>query len=518
MQQHLPASPDLSHLKKQAKSLLGDARARDTTALQRFIDSLPAARGADLATLAARELKLHDARSVIAREYGFKSWAELKNYVTVEMRTTRPNRVEIWLRCAYNNNPRLRRFALRQLRDEPALFRGDVWVACAAGDADLVRSAVAADASWVNQAGGPLAMPPLVAVTHSRLISELELEPGLLACAKLLLDAGADVDSRWTNPAWPDGVQSALYGAAGLTHNVAVTRLLLDAGANPDDNESLYHSLESNDSTITRLLLRAGAHVSGTNALARVLDFDKLDELRLLLDHGGDANERPLVHHAILRGRSIEHVRTLLDGGANARAVNEHGVSVFRFAAAFGRADVVGLVRDAGVDEPLDETEEFVAACARGDERAARAFLSRTPDTLARLTKTQLQTMPELASTGNIPAVRTMLAVGWPLEIKTAWDATALNLAVYRGDAEMTELLLGAGADWRSEHGYHDNVIGTLSFASQDVTLAQPAPRDYVGCARALLAHGVPAPKPDAYTFSDDVAAFFGSMTGVRYL
>ncbi len=508
MQQQLPMSPDIAHLKKQAKSLLRDARAGDTAALQRFIDTLPAAHGVDLAILATRELRLHDAHSVIAREYGFSSWLELSRYVEWT-RATVAERIERWLRAVYGGSASSRRTALRALREQPALFRGDAWVACATGDVDVLRRAVAVDASWMNTVGGPLAMPPLVAVTHSRLIAELELEPRLLACARLLLDAGARVDGSWIDPAWPDGTQSALYGAAGLTHNAAMTRLLLAAGASPDDNESLYHSVESRDSTCTRLLLDAGARVSGTNALGRVLDFDKLDDLRLMLARGGDANERPWLHHAILRGRSLDHVRVLLDAGADARAVNEHGVSVVRFAQAFGRADVVELLQNAGVDEPLDETEEFVAACARGDERSARALLARTPDLFGRLSSMQLKSMPELASTGNIGAVRTMLAVGWPIDIKTAWDATALNLAVFRGDARMTEMLLRHGADWRARHGYKDNVIGTLSWASQDETLEQSAPRDYAGCARALLAHGVPAPSENDYAFSDDVTAIF---------
>ena len=417
----------------------------------------------------------------------------------------------------YDGNAGARRTALRVLREHPAAFRGNPWVACAIGDIDVVSRAIAASASWAKEPGGPLAMPPLVAVTHSRLIAEPALEPGLVACAAALLEAGADVDSRWTNPAFPEWPQSALYGAAGVTHNVLMTRLLLDAGANPNDNESLYHSLKTAEPTITRLLIRAGARVTGTNALARVLDFDKLDELRLLLDNGGDANEKPLVHHAILRGRSIEHVRALLDAGANPRAVNEHGVSLFRFAHALGRTDVVQLLRDAGVDEPLDDAEQFVAACARGDEREARAILARIPDIFSRLTIMQLQAMPELASTGNVDAVRTMLALGWPREIKTAWDATALNLAVFRGDAEMTELLLRNGADWRTRHGFNDTVIGTLAWASQSETIAEPAPRDYVGCARALLAHGVPAPDPSAYTFSDEVSALFAAQPGARY-
>ena len=508
MPQQLPPSPDLSHLKKQAKSLLKSARAGDPAALQRFIDSLPAARNTDLASLASRELRLHDAHSVVAREHGFKSWLEMSRYVNWS-RTASSKKIEGWLRDVYDGNAGARRIAMRVLREQPALFRDDPWVACATGGIEVIESLIASDANWVSATGGPLAMPPLVAVTHSRLIAEPDLEPRLLACAKRLLDAGANVDAAWVNPAYPDFPQSALYGAAGLTHNVAMTTLLLDAGANPNDNESLYHSVESRDSACTRLLLRAGARVNGTNALARVLDFDKLEDLRAMLAHGGDVNERPLVHHAILRGRSIEHIRLLLDAGADTRRVNEHGVSLFRFALAFGRADVVDLLRAAGVDEPLDESELFVSACARGDEPAARAMLASTPDLIGHLTARELQMMPELASTGNIAAVRLMLALGWPREVKTAWDATALNLAVFRGDAEMAELLLDSGADWRTRHGFNDNVFGTLAWASREMPMEDPAPHDYEGCARTLLAHGVPAPDAGAYGFSDEVTAIF---------
>jgi hypothetical protein len=508
--QQLPPSPDLSHLGKQAKTLLRSARAGDSAALQRFSDTLPAARAVDLATLASRELKLHDAQSVVAREYGFKSWPELGRYVELA-RATGARRIESWLRAVYDGGARERRAALRMLREESALLRGNAWVACATGDIDVVRSAIDANPRWATEPGGPLGMPPLVAVARSRLIAEPELAPGIVACAALLLESGASADSAWTNPAWPEPPQSALYGAAGITHNVAMTRLLLGAGANPDDNESLYHSVETSDSTCTRLLLRAGARVNGTNALGRVMDFDKLEDLRLMLEHGGDPNERAWAHHAILRGRSTEHVRALLDAGADARRQNEHGVSLFRFAHAFGREDVVRLLRDAGVDEQVDDAEEFVASCARGDEETARAIVARVPDMLGRLTQSQLETMPALATTGNITAVRAMLTLGWPLEVKTGWDATALTHAVFRGDVAMTELLLSSGADWRAQHGFGDNVIGTLSWASREEPLDDSRTRDYVGCARALLAHGVPVPQQDAYMFSDEVTALFDS-------
>ena len=505
---HLPASPDVSHLKKQAKQLLRDARAGEPNGLQRFAEALPAVRGMQLAALAQRELQLHDAQSVLAREYGFRSWPELTAYAEWK-RTDRTGRLQQWLDWVYEGNAGARRLAVRLWREEPELFADDLWLACATGDDATVAASLSNDAGSANRPGGPLGMPPLLAVTHSRLILEDAFEPRLLACAKLLIESGADVDSSWIHPQWPDAPQSALYGAAGRTHSVAMTRLLLEAGANPDDNESLYHSVESRDPTCTRLLLDAGARVVGTNAIGRVLDYDKPDLLRLLLDHGGDARERPWIHHAILRGRSIEHIRILIDAGADPRATDHQGVSLYRWARTFGRDDVAALFREAGVEETLSVEEEFVAACTRADEAAARDILRAAPDIFSRLTETQVQAMPGLAALGEARAVRTMLAVGWPREVKTAWSATALNLAVYRGDAEMVGLLLDHGADWRTPHGFGNNVVGTLSHASQAEDIEDPAPRDYAGCARALIAHGMPLPDEERYVFSAEVTEVF---------
>ena len=81
MRKNLPVRPNLEHLKSQAKDLLQAFKAGDKAALQRFRDLLPAARGVDDQRLAAMDLALHDAQSVIAREYGFSSFAELRTHV-----------------------------------------------------------------------------------------------------------------------------------------------------------------------------------------------------------------------------------------------------------------------------------------------------------------------------------------------------------------------------------------------------------------------------------------------------
>jgi hypothetical protein len=83
MRKDLPARPNLDHLKSQAKDLLDAVKRNDPAARDRVRANLPSAAttaGPDRDTFA-----LHDAQSVIAREYGFQSWSELRT--EVEART-----------------------------------------------------------------------------------------------------------------------------------------------------------------------------------------------------------------------------------------------------------------------------------------------------------------------------------------------------------------------------------------------------------------------------------------------
>src|SRR5262245_19385184 len=88
MRRELPERPNLEHLKAQAKDLLESVRSKQPSALERVRDALPAARGTDDAALATMELALHDAQSVVAREYGFASWAALRTHVESAPLTT----------------------------------------------------------------------------------------------------------------------------------------------------------------------------------------------------------------------------------------------------------------------------------------------------------------------------------------------------------------------------------------------------------------------------------------------
>src|SRR5437870_1608687 len=96
--QRLPERANLEQLKKQAKSLLHDARAKDPAALERF-QALPALAQKSSAELGSFSLALHDAQSVIAREHGFKSWSELREHVE-ERSLSFAAAVDEFVRCA----------------------------------------------------------------------------------------------------------------------------------------------------------------------------------------------------------------------------------------------------------------------------------------------------------------------------------------------------------------------------------------------------------------------------------
>ena len=114
--QQLPERANLEQLKKQAKSLLHAAQAKEPAALQRF-QVLPALAQLSLTELGTRSLALHDAQSVIAREYGFKSWNQLREHVQ-DRSLSFAAAVDEFVRCATGGAPAR---ALRLLGRTPQL-------------------------------------------------------------------------------------------------------------------------------------------------------------------------------------------------------------------------------------------------------------------------------------------------------------------------------------------------------------------------------------------------------------
>ena len=293
--------------------------------------------------------------------------------------------------------------------------------------------------------------------------------------------------------------------------------MLLAAGANPNDNESLYHSTEARDLTCMRMLLEGGARVEGTNAVHHILDRDELDGLKLLLAHVQDFPAltstigNPLLW-AIRRHRSRAHVEALLAAGADPHSETQQGISAYRLALQNGLPEVAEALAQAGAGPAAEDTlsvaEQFLAACARADETEARRMLTARPDLFQSLSPSQLKQLPKLMEGRAADAVKVMVELGWPIAVPGGdWSASALNLAVFQGNAEMARFLLEHGASWTERHGYGDNVHGTLQWASRN---NDPQAGDWIGCAQALLDHGMPIDLRGNY--SDEVAAYFAAQ------
>jgi hypothetical protein len=86
----LPARPSLEQLRKQAKELLRDYRAGNTTAVERLGSVIP--RLAD--PTQSGDVTLADAQFVLAREYGFENWAKLAHHVETVNPSERRERYE----------------------------------------------------------------------------------------------------------------------------------------------------------------------------------------------------------------------------------------------------------------------------------------------------------------------------------------------------------------------------------------------------------------------------------------
>jgi hypothetical protein len=221
----LPDRLNLDHLKKQAKDLIRLYRHRDPEAIARFRHALPAAADRSDDEIASLDLRLHDAQSCVARDCGFASWADLRRYVELQAASggDRTTRVIHWLKLVYSadvtgtGNRASPRVAVRMLAETPDLVTGSPYLACAIGDEATLRAATAADPSWLDRPGGPLKLPPLVAVTTRVRCARVA---NASTAARSPARAGADPNQRIGNrrppgPEQPDDDTRCprLYGA-----------------------------------------------------------------------------------------------------------------------------------------------------------------------------------------------------------------------------------------------------------------------------------------------------------------
>ncbi len=272
----LPSKPDLDHLKGQARTLQRQVRSGDAEALRTVRELNPP-------TLTDQSaFRLSDAQLVLARCYGFPSWAALRRRLAVVTEHGRsPHLVPLGdddgpedradrmvrLGCLVYGGDDLDRHAEAgaMLAASPELADKDIWTAAAAGNFAHVRRLLGDDPSLINRPGGPFEWAPLLYVAYSRIhVDGPQSSP--LRTAAILLEAGADPDAGYL---W-DGTYpfTALTGALGGGEDkgnqpphrdaVALARMLLEAGADPNDSQALYNRQFDPDDSHLRLLIEFG--------------------------------------------------------------------------------------------------------------------------------------------------------------------------------------------------------------------------------------------------------------------
>jgi ankyrin repeat protein len=350
----------------------------------------------------------------------------------------------------------------------------DVYASSILGDDQAVRRIVSADRAAATVAGGPRGWNPLTYLCFSRYLRlDQARSDGLLRTAMILLDAGASASSGWfesrhqPTPEW----ESVIYGAAGVAQHPGLTQLLLDRGADPNDDETPYHVPETYDNATLRVLVESGKLTAASLAtmLLRKTDWHDYDGIKSLLERHVDPNEagrwgKTALHNAVLSDNRLAIVELLLAHGADPTLIASRpdrssrasaGASAFAIAARRGRGDVLAAFERAGFPPALEGLDRLLAACAQDDVATVRTISAREPETTAALQTNGGRYLAAFSGVGNVEGVRQLLDLGVsvnaPYEEGEAYfdiapGSLAIHVAAWRAQHAVVRLLIERGS------------------------------------------------------------------------
>ncbi|MBP6508053.1 MAG: ankyrin repeat domain-containing protein [Opitutaceae bacterium] len=506
MNKQLPERPDLEQLKKQAKELLDNVHAGQAEALVR------------IGKEEIEAFALNDAQRIIAREYGFESWPKLKLHL--ETRTEEAAEARLIQAALDGDGATVQSI----LAERPTLRQRSLSVAAALGDETMVAQWLDREPAAVKTKAGPRNWEPLLYACFGRITGG---DAARAAIAGQLLTLGADPNAHWIDAIWPDSPQAGLYGATGVNNYPHLARVLLVAGADPNDCESRYHATEARHLEALAVLREFGTDFSGpgkpwgNTPLYFLLGWYKpaqavRDGIRWLLEHGAadpnvpsyadTLNETPLLL-AVRNSWEQEMIELLLRHGADPRFRRRDGRTAYALAVRGGRDEAAALLLAHGAPEEVGTVDRFLGSCMRGDEVAARALLAGQPDLISRLTTDERLIVHEAAKRELPEAIAVMARLGMDLAAVSEQEhhggETALHLAAWHGQAKAVAMLLQAGAPLH----VHDKRFDAppIGWCEHGSLFCKNPEGDYPAVAELLFAAG--ARLPEGVVASPEVMA-----------
>jgi ankyrin repeat protein len=473
----LPDRPNLEQYRKQAKDLVKAFGLESGAALSRIRPHHP--RFHNLLEHAAKGARFTrtDAQLVIAREHGFESWPKFAKYIEMlhlirsVASLADPIAAFIEVACVPRHSSHgsgTLEHAEMILSRYPQVASGNIHTAAILGNEATVRSILSRDPGSATAKGGPHDWDALTHLCFSRYLRLDEARSeAFVQTARALLDAGASANTGWfemidyphPRPTW----ESVIYGAAGVARHPELSRLLLEYGADPNDEETPYHVPEGYDNTVMKILLEARKlnEVSLAWMLVRKTDWHDYEGLRLVLENGGDPNATMkfgdnALHHALRRDNHIKAIELLLDHAADpVLKSGRDGRAATAIAAQRGRGDVLALFEQRGVALGLGGIDRLIAACAMGNREGVQALTAAQPHLVQELIADGGELLAEFAGNANVEGLRMLLDLGVSAGalfkdgdpyFDIAKNSTALHVAAWRARPSAVKELIERGA------------------------------------------------------------------------
>jgi len=359
--------------------------------------------------------------------------------------------------------------AENMLRHMPGLATANFFTAIVCGEIGEVERILRERPTAATEAGGPKGSAD-AAGTHFILESTPAREPfweplhylcftrldraasndNAVAIARLLLDHGANPNAFFFAGSSHYTPLTGVIGAGeegrpAHPRQDELTQLLLERGANPFDVQVFYNIHFRRD--VLRYLRVA---YDFTMAKGRTADWN--DPEWRMIDMGGYGGGARWMLGYALEHNDLALAEWLLAHGASSnpavpaeRHTPPASGSLWQAAMAHGFTDFAALlVRYGAVPEPRepDPEADFLAGCLQADHAVATAILGGRPDLLK-----QPRALHMAARLDRPEVVRFLLDLGAPIEVEDKNRMRALHVAAWHDARRVATLLLERGAE-----------------------------------------------------------------------